>query len=118
MVAAAAVPDAELLASLDAVVDLDAALGTGHRLQETRVQDPRLLLVFLYLVPAIPSVLGYFLLPLQLGARELALPALSRCSLRLYGLGTVLVLASLFTAPVMIEVVGAALIALLSAGTV
>ncbi len=57
-------------------------------------------MVFLVVIPIIPSVLGYFLLPLQLGAREMALPALSRCSLRFYGLGTVLVLASLFTAPV------------------
>ena len=30
---------------------LDAALGTQHRLQETPVQDPRLLLVFLAIVP-------------------------------------------------------------------
>ena len=57
-------------------------------------------MVFLVVIPIIPSVLGFFLLPLQLGAREMALPGLSRNSLRCYGLGTVLVLTSLFVAPV------------------
>ena len=57
-------------------------------------------MVFLVVIPIIPSVLGHFLLPLQLGAANLAVPALSRCSLRFYGLGTVLVMASLFVAPV------------------
>jgi len=56
--------------------------------------------VFLFLVPALPSVLGYFLLPLQLGARNMALPTLSRCSLRFYVIGLVLVLVSVAIGPV------------------
>jgi cytochrome c oxidase subunit 1 len=60
----------------------------------------RLLLVFLFLVPALPSVLGFFLLPLQLGASNMALPNLSRCSLRFYVIGLVLLIASLVGGPI------------------
>ncbi len=58
------------------------------------------IMVFMFLVPLIPSVMGYFLLPLQLGARDMALPRFSRCSLRFYVFGVVLLLASLVTCPV------------------
>jgi len=60
----------------------------------------RLLLVFLFLVPAVPSVLGYFLLPLQLGARGMALPGMARWSLRCYVIGLLLLLVSLASGPV------------------
>lgn len=60
----------------------------------------RIFLVFLFLVPVLPSVLGYFLLPLQLGARNMALPTLSRCSLRFYVVGLVLILVSVAVGPV------------------
>ena len=53
------------------------------------------LMVFLFLVPAIPSVLGNFLLPLQLGATEFRLPWLTRLSLRLQMAGTVVLVLSL-----------------------
>ncbi len=54
----------------------------------------RLLLVFLFLAPVIPVTLGYFLLPLQIGARNMALPGLSIWSLRFYAAGLVFLLAS------------------------
>ncbi len=54
----------------------------------------RLLLVFMFLAPVIPSTLGYFLLPLQLGARNLTFPSASIWSLRLYVLGLLCVLGS------------------------
>ncbi len=60
----------------------------------------RLLLTFLFVVPAVPAVLGHFLLPLQLGASNLALPHLSRCSLRFYVIGLLLIIASMFVGPV------------------
>ncbi len=59
-----------------------------------------IIMVFMFMVPLIPSVLGFFLLPLQLGAREMALPALSRCSLRFYVMGVILLMASLVICPV------------------
>ena len=60
----------------------------------------RLLLTFLFVVPAVPSVLGHFLLPLQLGASNLAFPALSRCSLRFYVMGLLLIIASMGVGPI------------------
>ncbi len=60
----------------------------------------RLLLVFLFLVPAIPAALGHFLLPLQLGARNMALPGLSLYSLRFYVIGLILLVVSLAVGPI------------------
>lgn len=54
-----------------------------------------ILMVFLFLVPAIPTVLGHYLLPLQLGAGEMKLPWLSRLALRLQMAGTVLLVLSI-----------------------
>ena len=58
------------------------------------------LMVFLFVVPAIPSILGHFVLPLQLGAGNMALPGFSLWSFRFYALGTLLFLVSLFGGPV------------------
>lgn len=60
----------------------------------------RLLQVVAWLVPVLPAVIGFFVLPGQLGVRDMALPALSRCSLRFWVVGLVLMLASLFVSPV------------------
>jgi cytochrome c oxidase subunit 1 len=53
------------------------------------------IMVFMFLVPAIPMVLGYGLLPLQLGSRGMALPIFTRFSLRMFMLGSLLMAASL-----------------------
>jgi cytochrome c oxidase subunit I len=58
------------------------------------------IMVFMFLVPVIPTVLGYFLLPLQLGAAEMAMPKLTRVGFVLFALGTIGVLASLVKYPV------------------
>lgn len=60
----------------------------------------RLIMVFMFLVPAIPAGLGHFLLPLQLGAGDLALPGFSVWSLRLYAAGLLLALLSVLFGPV------------------
>jgi cytochrome c oxidase subunit 1 len=60
----------------------------------------RLVQVTTWLVPVLPMVIGYFVLPLQLGARDLTLPILSRWSLRLYVVGLVLMILSLAWCPV------------------
>src|SRR5690606_19706167 len=44
-------------------------------------------MIFLFLVPAIPSGFGNFVLPLMIGARDLAFPRLNLASLYLYVLG-------------------------------
>ena len=58
-----------------------------------------ILMVFLFVVPAIPSVLGHFALPLQLGARNMAMPGFSLWSFRFYALGSLLFVLSLLLGP-------------------
>ncbi len=52
-------------------------------------------MVFFFLVPAIPSILGNFLLPIMLGARDLAFPRLNLFSFYLYCAGAFLYLCAL-----------------------
>ena len=51
--------------------------------------------MWLFLIPSIPSVLGNFLIPLMIGARDLAFPRLNLASWYLYLAGGALVLAAL-----------------------
>jgi len=55
------------------------------------------IMVWLFLIPSIPSVLGNFLIPLMIGARDLAFPRLNLTSWYLYVAGGVLVLAAMAT---------------------
>lgn len=52
-------------------------------------------MVWLFLIPSIPTVLGNFLLPLMIGARDLAFPKLNLASWYLFMIGAVVVMASL-----------------------
>jgi len=52
-------------------------------------------MVWLFLIPSIPSVMGNFLLPLMIGARDLAFPRLNLVSWYIYLAGGVLTLAAL-----------------------
>jgi cytochrome c oxidase subunit I len=54
------------------------------------------IMVWLFLIPSIPSVLGNFLLPLMLGARDLAFPRLNLLSWYLYLAGGLVTLGALF----------------------
>ena len=54
-----------------------------------------ILMVFFFLVPSIPATLGNFLVPLMIGARDLAFPRLNLLSWYIYMLGGVLVIGSL-----------------------
>lgn len=53
------------------------------------------IMVWLFLIPSIPSVLGNFLLPLMIGARDLAFPRLNLLSWYLYVAGGLVTLAAL-----------------------
>jgi cytochrome c oxidase subunit 1 len=53
------------------------------------------IMVFFFLIPAIPAVLGNFLLPMMLGAKDLAFPRLNLLSWYLYMIGLLLALWSL-----------------------
>jgi cytochrome c oxidase subunit 1 len=50
------------------------------------------IMIFFFLVPSIPAVLGNFLIPLMLGARDLAFPRLNLLSWYIYSLGGILTL--------------------------
>ena len=52
-------------------------------------------MVFLFIIPSIPAALGNFLLPLMLGAKDVAFPKLNLTSWYVYLFGTVLALFSL-----------------------
>ena len=56
-----------------------------------------ILMVFLFLVPSIPAILGNFVLPMQIGAKDVAFPRLNLASWYVYMAGAVLTIAALLT---------------------
>jgi cytochrome c oxidase subunit 1 len=52
-------------------------------------------MIFLFVIPGIPAALGNFVVPLQLGARDVAFPRLNLLSFWLFAAGAVLFLAAL-----------------------
>ena len=46
-----------------------------------------IVMVFLFLIPSVPAVLGNFLIPMMIGARDLAFPRLNLLSWYIYALG-------------------------------
>ena len=54
-----------------------------------------IIMVFLFLVPSIPATLGNFLLPLMIGARDLAFPRLNLLSWYLWMLGGLMVVGAI-----------------------
>jgi len=57
-------------------------------------------MVFLFIIPSIPASLGNFLLPLQLGAKDVAFPRLNLASFYIYCFGAMFCLYSLFAGAV------------------
>ena len=55
------------------------------------------MMVFFFLIPAIPSVLGNFLVPIMIGAKDLAFPKLNLASWYIYMLGGTFTLYALVT---------------------
>ena len=55
------------------------------------------IMIFLVVIPAIPTVFGNFFLPIQIGARDVAFPRVNLLSWWVYISGAVLVIISLFT---------------------
>jgi cytochrome c oxidase subunit 1 len=51
-----------------------------------------IIMVFFFLIPAIPAVLGNFLVPLMIGAKDLAMPRLNLASWYVYNLGGIFTL--------------------------
>lgn len=53
------------------------------------------LMVFAFIIPAVPAVMGNFVLPLQIGAKDVAFPRLNLASFYIYVLGAGIALAAL-----------------------
>src|SRR5215469_162891 len=53
------------------------------------------IMVFFFLIPVIPAVLGNFMLPMMIGAKDLAFPRINLLSWYLYNLGGLIVLYSI-----------------------
>ena len=56
-----------------------------------------IVMVFFFLVPSIPAVLGNFLIPMMIGARDLAFPRLNLLSWYIYIVGAAFTLYAVFT---------------------
>lgn len=54
------------------------------------------IMVFLLIIPAIPAVFGNFMLPIQIGAKDVAFPRLNLFSWYLYITGAIIAIISLF----------------------
>src|SRR5438477_1063456 len=56
-----------------------------------------IIMVFFFLIPSIPAVLGNFLLPMMIGARDLAFPRLNLLSWYIYTIGGLFTLAAIIS---------------------
>ena len=56
------------------------------------------IMIFLFIIPAIPAIFGNFILPIQIGARDVFFPKLNLLSWYLYMIGGLFALVSLFGA--------------------
>ena len=55
-----------------------------------------IMMVFLFLVPSIPAILGNFVLPMQIGAKDVAFPKLNLASWYVYMAGAILTVAAVY----------------------
>ena len=46
-------------------------------------------MVFLFIIPSVPAALGNFLVPVMLGAKDVAFPRLNLCSFYLWVVGAI-----------------------------
>src|SRR5262249_44040509 len=56
-----------------------------------------IIMVFFFLIPSIPAVLGNFLIPLMIGARDLAFPRINLLSWYIYTIGALFTLWAMVT---------------------
>src|SRR5512135_3465356 len=55
------------------------------------------IMIFLFIIPGFPGAFGNLIMPIQIGARDVAFPRLNLFSWWLYMLGAAVILTSLFT---------------------
>src|SRR6476660_2611601 len=56
-----------------------------------------IIMVFFFLIPSIPAVLGHFLIPPMIGAKDLAFPRINLLSLYIYWIGAVFTLGAMIS---------------------
>ena len=54
-----------------------------------------IIMVFLFIIPAVPAALGNFVLPIMLGAKDVAFPRMNLASLYIYVLGAIIAMAAI-----------------------
>ena len=54
-----------------------------------------IIMVFLFIIPAVPAALGNFVLPIMLGAKDVAFPRMNLASLYIYVVGAIIALAAI-----------------------
>src|SRR4030067_1954982 len=54
------------------------------------------IMVFLFIIPGMPAILGNFLMPIQIGAKDVIFPRINLLTWYLFVIGRVLVIISLF----------------------
>ncbi|HMB40835.1 MAG TPA: cbb3-type cytochrome c oxidase subunit I, partial [Balneolaceae bacterium] len=55
------------------------------------------IMIFFFLIPSVPAALGNFILPLQLGAKDVAFPRLNLASFYIYVIGALFTITAIFT---------------------
>lgn len=55
------------------------------------------IMIFFFLIPSVPAALGNFVLPLQLGAKDVAFPRLNLASFYIYVIGALFTITAIFT---------------------
>jgi cytochrome c oxidase subunit 1 len=74
----------------------------GHKLMDAETYNKVFtlhgaIMVFLFIIPSIPAALGNFVLPLMLGAKDVAFPRLNLASLYIYWIGAVMALIAIIS---------------------
>jgi cytochrome c oxidase subunit I len=54
------------------------------------------IMVFLFIIPSVPAALGNFVLPIMLGAKDVAFPRMNLASLYIYVVGAIMALTAIF----------------------
>ncbi len=62
-----------------------------------------IIMVFLFIIPAIPAAMGNFIMPMQLGAMDVAFPRLNLFSYYLYATGALMILFAIFFMPGLVD---------------
>ncbi|HPS64110.1 MAG TPA: cbb3-type cytochrome c oxidase subunit I, partial [Ignavibacteria bacterium] len=61
------------------------------------------IMIFLFIIPGIPSIFGNFFLPIMLGAKDVAFPKLNLASWYVYMIGAILAILSLFASGTIVD---------------